>query len=267
VTRITRSRVAPVDVLRQMPHTPASLAMATLLALLGVFVIGLSKAGFATGLGMLSTPLMAQALPARTAIGVILPLLCLADAFTMAAYWRRWRTSLVAWPLVGTLVGIALATAFVRSISELALRRSIGVVGLVLTLLLILRNHSRPHAVYRPAPWHGVLVGLAAGVSSTIAHAAGPIVALYLLAQRLDKTTFVATSGLFFTVNNLMKVPPYLATGLIDRVSLWLSLRYALAVPAGIAAGWWANRHVPQKHFDTLVALLMLATSLELLLS
>ena len=53
--------------------------MATLLALLGVFLIGLSKAGFATGLGMLSTPLMAQALPARIAIGVVLPLLCLAQ--------------------------------------------------------------------------------------------------------------------------------------------------------------------------------------------
>ena len=64
--------------------------MTTLLALLGVFLIGLSKAGFATGLGMLSTPLMAQALPARTAIGVILPLLCLADVFTLAVYWRRW---------------------------------------------------------------------------------------------------------------------------------------------------------------------------------
>ena len=98
--------------------------MASFLALLGVFLIRLSKAGFATGLGMLSTPLMAQALPARTAIGVILPLLCLADVFTLAVYWRRWDLRLVAWPLAGTLVGIASATAFVTSISELALRRS-----------------------------------------------------------------------------------------------------------------------------------------------
>jgi uncharacterized protein len=239
--------------------------MATLLAFLGVFLIGLSKAGFATGLGMLSTPLVAQALPARTAIGVVLPLLCLADVFTIAVYWRRWRSSIVAWPLVGTLVGIAGATAFVQSISEVTLRRSIGSVGLVLTVLLVVRDLYHPHAVYRPAPWHGVLVGIAAGVSSTIAHAAGPIVALYLLAQRLDKTAFVATTGLFFTVNNLMKLPPYVATGLIDGVTLGLSLRYAAAAPIGIALGWWANRHVPQKHFDAIVAVLMIATSLELL--
>jgi uncharacterized protein len=239
--------------------------MGSLLAFLGIFLIGLSKAGFATGLGMLSTPLMAQALPARTAIGVILPLLCFADVFTLAVYWRRWDLRLVAWPLVGTAIGIGLATAFVTSISELALRRSIGATGLVLTLLLVIRNRYHPHAVYQPPPWHGVLVGIAAGVSSTIAHAAGPILALFLLAQRLEKTRFVATTGLFFTVNNLLKIPPYVATGLIDLGTLALSLRYAAAVPFGIGAGWWANRHLPQRHFDAVVAALMIATSAHLL--
>ncbi len=172
----------------------------------------------------------------------------------------------MAWPLVGALVGIGLATAFVTTISELALRRSIGAIGLVLTTLLIVRNHFHPHAVYRPTPWQGVLVGVAAGFSSTIAHAAGPILALYLLAQRLEKTSFVATTGLFFTVNNLLKVPPYVATRLIDAATLALSLRYVAAVPLGIAVGWWANRHVPQRHFDAIVAGLMILTSLELLL-
>jgi uncharacterized membrane protein YfcA len=240
--------------------------MAAFLAFLGILLIGLSKAGFATGLGMLSTPLVAQALPARVAIGVVLPLLCLADLFTLAVYWKRWDARLVLWPLAGTALGIALATAFVTTISDLALRRSIGAIGLVLTLLLVVRNHFHPHAVYRPAWWHGVLVGVAAGFSSTIAHAAGPVMALYLLAQRLEKDRFVATSGLFFTANNLLKVPPYVMTGLIDAATLALSLRYAAAVPVGIAAGWWANRHIPQRHFDAVVAGLMILTSLDLLL-
>lgn len=239
--------------------------MPGLLAFLGVFLIGLSKAGFATGLGMLSTPLVAQAMPARAAIGVVLPLLCLADVFTLAVYWRKWDLRLVAWPLVGTAIGIGLATAFVTSISDLALRRSIGAIGLVLTVLLVVRNRFHPHAVYRPRPSEGVLVGVAAGVSSTIAHAAGPILALYLLAQRLEKTSFVATSGVFFAVNNLLKVPPYVATGLVDGSTLALSLRYAPAIPLGIAAGWWLNRLLPQRHFDAVVAGLMVLTSLHLL--
>ena len=50
------------------------------LPLLGAFFIGLSKSGFATGLGMLTTPLVASAMSARQAIGIVLPLLCVADA-------------------------------------------------------------------------------------------------------------------------------------------------------------------------------------------
>ena len=95
---------------------------------------------------------------------------------------------------------------------------------------------------------------------------AGPIVAIYLLAQRMSKEAFVASNAIFFTVNNLLKVPPYVATGLIDAGTLALSLRYAVAVPVGIAAGWWANRLVPQRHFDAVVAVLMIVTSIHLLL-
>jgi hypothetical protein len=75
----------------------------------------------------------------------------------------------------------------------------------------------------------------------------------------------VATSGVFFTVNNLLKVPPYVATGLVDGSTLGLSLRYAAAIPLGIAAGWWLNRLLPQRHFDAVVAGLMILTSLHLL--
>ena len=188
---------------------------------------------------------------------MILPLLCLADVFTLAVYWKRWQAPLSSpgrWS--ARSLGIAGATAFVTSISELALRRSIGGVGLLLTLLLIdpqplpparrLRTASRGTACWSASP--------PARAPRSLTRP-GPIVALYLLAQKLDKTAFVATSGLFFTVNNLLKVPPYLATGLIRRRDAarcrW---RYAAAVPVGIAAGWWANRHVPQRHFDALVA-------------
>jgi len=57
-----------------------------------------------------------------------------------------------------------------------------------------------------------------------------------------------------------------LQRGLIDAATLALSLRYAAAVPVGIAAGWWANRRIPQRHFDAVVAGLMILTSLDLLI-
>ena len=154
---------------------------------LGAFLIGLSKAGFATGLGMLTTPLVATAVPPRQAIGIILPLLCFADFLTLSAFWKKWNLALIRFPLLGSLVGIALGMTLVSVISDRFLKSSIGATALVLTGLLIVRNIWYPARVYRPSAWEGILVGVAAGFSSTISHGAGPIMAIYLMAQKTEK--------------------------------------------------------------------------------
>lgn len=233
----------------------------------GAFLIGLSKAGFATGLGMLTTPLLASAVPARLAIGILLPLLCFADFVTLSAFWKKWRLELIKWPAVGALLGVAVAMAFVTAISERFLRLSIGATGLALTCLLLIRNYWYPARVYRPSAWEGVLVGFAAGFSSTISHGAGPILAIFLMAQKVEKKVFVATNAIFFTVLNLIKLPPYVAAGLVTRETLGMDLKFLPLIPLGAAVGWLANRALPQKAFEYLVYLLLLATSIQLLLS
>lgn len=238
-----------------------------MLPLLGAFLIGLSKAGFATGIGMVTTPLLAAAMPAREAIGVLLPLLVAADILTLAVYWNRWDLSLVRTLLVGAVIGIAGGTFFITSISDRALSFSIGIVGLVLVLLLVIRHIWFPGRVYRPSWRVGVSVGIAAGFSSTIAHAAGPIVALYLLAQRPDKETFVASNGIFFALNNAFKVPPYVASGLITTATLGADLWYLPAIPIGVAAGWLLQRVIPQRRFDVVVYVLLLVTSAHLIVA
>ena len=80
---------------------------------LGAFLIGLSKAGFATGLGMLTTPLLATAVPARQAIGIILPLLCFADLLTLSAFTIAYAIAvLVPGPGVAAVVARALGGGF-----------------------------------------------------------------------------------------------------------------------------------------------------------
>lgn len=234
---------------------------------LGVFVIGLSKAGFATGLGMLTTPLVASAMPARQAIGLVLPLLCVADLLTIGLFWRKWDTRAVLAPIGGATLGIAGGMLFVTSVSNGTLSLAIGVVGLTMTALLFIRTRWFPHAQYRPRLVDGLAVGVAAGFSSAIAHAAGPIFALFLLAQRLPKDAFVASNAIFFTVNNLMKVPPYVMSGLITVETLRMDLRLLPMIPVGVLAGWATNKFLPQRHFDLLVYALLLLTSLHLIVS
>ncbi len=234
---------------------------------LGAFLIGLSKAGFATGLGMLTTPLLATAVPARQAIGIVLPLLCFADLLTLSAFWKKWKLDLIRIPFWGALGGVALGMAFVSHISEHLLRVSIGATALVLTCLLIIRNIWYPQRAWHPTLAAALLTGVAAGFSSTISHGAGPIMAIYLLAQKTDKTAFVASNAIFFTVLNLVKVPPYALSGLITPATLLQDLRYLACIPVGVAVGWLANRILPQKAFDWLVYGLLMVTGIQLLLA
>lgn len=233
---------------------------------LGAFLIGLSKAGFATGLGMLTTPLVATAVPARQAIGLILPLLCFADLFTLSAFWKKWDLKLIRVPLFGALAGIGLGMAVVNRVSEHMLRVSIGATALILTALLIMRNLWYPQKAWKPSLAAAVLTGMFAGFASTLAHGAGPIMAIYFLAQKADKTAFVASNALFFTILNLFKVPPYALSGLITPETLLLDLRYLACIPLGVAAGWAGNRLLPQKAFDWLVYGLLMLTGAQLLL-
>ncbi len=232
---------------------------------LGAFLIGVSKAGFATGLGMLTTPLLATAVPPRQAIGIILPLLCCADLVTLSAFWKKWDLKLVRYPFIGAMVGVGLGMLLVNSISEHLLRVTIGATALVLTVLLLIRNVWFPTRTYAPGTLQSLLVGVAAGFASTLAHGAGPIMVLFLMAQRVDKKIFIATNAIFFTALNLIKVPPYVASGLITRFTLIQDLRYLPMIPLGVFVGWLANRALPKKAFEILVYVLLLITSVQLL--
>lgn len=243
-----------------------SLTFAGLLPYLGTFLIGLSKAGFATGLGMLTTPLLATSMPPREALGVVLPLLCLADIMTLVLYWRKWDFSMIKNPVIGCAIGVVAGIFFVNSISPMVLKMSIGITGIALTILLVIRRFTHPDHIWKPTLWAGLGVGVAAGFSSTISHGAGPIVALYLMAQKPDKMLFVATSALYFFIGNWMKVPPYLAAGLINPHTLWKDLLLLPILPLGVGAGWLFNKYIPQKGFDILVWVLLFITSLDLVI-
>jgi uncharacterized protein len=234
---------------------------------LGAFIIGLSKAGFAAGLGMLTTPLVASAMPARTAIGLVLPLLCVADALSTAMYWKKVEIATVRTPLIGALVGIGFGMLFVTRVSNSVLTLSIGIVGLVMTLLLMVRARWYPHAVYKPRLADSLGIGIVIGFCSTIAHAAGPIFALFLLAQRVSKETFVAANAIFFMVVNLLKLPPYVASGLISLETMRHGVALLPMIPLGVFAGWTANRMLPQRHFDVVVYVLLLITSIQLIVA
>ena len=99
-------------------------------------------------------------------------------------------------------------------------------------------------------------IGMTAGFITLVANAAGPLMAIYLVAMRLPKMQYVGTAAVFFMLLNLFKVPFMVDLGLITTQSFSFNLVLAPAVLLGALAGRWLLKHVNQSLFEQLVLLL-----------
>ncbi len=82
------------------------------------------------------------------------------------------------------------------------------------------------------------------------ANAAGPVMALYFLAARVDKARFIGTNAWFFFLINLSKTPFTTGLGLYSPVNLFLVATLIPAVLLGTVAGVWVIGKVTQRQFE-----------------
>lgn len=245
-----------------MPHlTPGQWILAVIAAL----CIGIGKSGF-TGLGLATVVIMAQLFPGPVSTGILLPLLICGDvgaviAFRQHAEWKQiWRM------LPPTVLGILLAFGAMRFIPSGKFSPIIGWIVLFMTVVQALRRcrpglfQHLPHT--RAFAW---IMGGWSGVTTMLANAAGPVMALYFLAVDLPKLVFVGTSAWFFLIVNLFKVPFSAGLGLIHGGSLLFNLVLIPAVALGIVAGRRLITLIPQSLFETLLLLFTALASLKLI--
>jgi uncharacterized membrane protein YfcA len=113
--------------------------------------------------------------------------------------------------------------------------------------------------------WFAPTMGVLAGFTTLVANAAGPLMALYLLAMRLPKMEFVGTGAVFFLLLNLFKVPFMVNLGLITTDSFGVNLALAPAVWLGAWAGRKLLRRLNQQLFENLALGLAAVAGLKLL--
>lgn len=229
-------------------------------------MIGLSKGGLGGTLGALATPLMALVMPANRVIGLLLPVLMLADVFAVAWHWRRWDGRLLRLLLPGSLAGVVLGMLFLSRVSPDVLKLALGIITLVFAAYKLLEERVHRRLPYRPANWHGYLAGGVAGFSSTLAHNGGPPASIYLLLQGVSPRAFIATSAVFFAILNWFKVPFYWQAGLFDaRLLAQVALPAVALVPAGVWVGRWLGLRLPQRRFEQVIVVLLLLSGLLLI--
>lgn len=239
-----------------------------LILFLCAFLVGVSKTGI-PGFGILVVPLIASVLPAKTAVGLMLPMLIFADLFA-AGYWRyhaQWKylLRLIPW----ALSGIVIAFFIMEKINNQQLKVSIGII--VLTMLALrfrqdfLKRNSKESAI--PTHWaFSAVMGLLAGLTTMMAHAAGPVMTIYLLSMKMPKKKFVGTTAWFFFVVNWLKVPFSARLDLITLQTLKLDLCLFPLIFLGAVVGVLALKRIPQRIFDILVLVLAAAAAIKLLL-
>lgn len=238
------------------------MAVTAMLAIV-TFMISLSKGGLGGMLGALATPMMALVMPADQTLGLLLPIMLLADVFALAFNWRKWNSRLVWLMLPGALIGVTLGTGFIANAPVEALKIALAVIALIFVVYKIFEKRILGSLKYREKNWHGWLAGTGAGFASSLAHSGGPPIIIYFMLLDVTPSVFVATSVLFFAILNWIKVPYYLYIHLFDFPRL-LQLAWLIPiVPLGAWFGRWVAAKISKGVFDgIMVALLALAAVL-----
>lgn len=243
----------------ELSHNP--FLVAVIIAFLGL-MIGLAKGGF-NALGTLLTPILSLILPVSLAVGVILPMLIFGDAFAIVSYWREWDGKLVARMLPAAIVGALAGTFLLAQLSSNVLRIALGIFVLFLVAYKFASDRIKS-LHYQPHAWHAPAAGALAGLASAMFNNGGPPFNSYLLLQKMPPRTFIGTTALFFALVNLIKVPGFLYTGVLN-VPLSLSFWWVfLFIPLGIWGARLLVARLNQSAFEWIVIVLLLLTSLLL---
>lgn len=226
---------------------------------------GFSKTGIPAA-GILGVTIMASFFAAKQSVGLLLPMLIIADLVAVTYYRRQvvWKhlIRLIPWVLIGILSGYFL----MRVIADTELKLIIGSLVFILVLIHVYREYRKSDRT--PAGlWFSILLGVLAGFATMVGNAAGGVMAIYLLSRRLPKEQFIGTGAWFFLSVNLIKVPFNVELGIITWNTLLIN---ALAIPVILIGTWIGIKIVPklsQQQFQNIILILSAAGALQLIIS
>lgn len=233
------------------------------LGVVSALLVGISKTGV-PGIGILVVPLLAIAFGGRLAAGVMLPMLIMGDCFAVFWYRRHAQWDKLIWLLPWVVVGMAAGTVALvitgnakgsKDVTDVV----IGVLVVIMLVVHLLRDKLGER--FMPTSPAGVATtGIAAGFSTTVSNAAGPIMQMYMTAHKMSKEQFMGTIAWYFFIINLSKFPIYIALSqvmpskpLVTAASLKLNVAVLPAILIGVFVGKWMLPRISQKSFESIV--------------
>lgn len=231
-----------------------------LLAVTGVLLTGISKSGFAGGAGVVAVPLLVLVMPLPQAVALMLPLLIAMDVQAIRYYRHHISRSELRQIVPAALVGIALGGLFMGVLSDAILQLILAIASIVFALW---HNIAPKLAAFRGAGWAW---GSLSGLTSTLLHAGGPPINIYLIGRQLPKLQWLATAAVFFGAMNLIKIVPYAMLGQWNTDLLMLSIVLFPVAWIGVWLGRKIQTKIKEKDFLLFCRGLLMLSGLLLLL-
>jgi uncharacterized protein len=234
------------------------------IAALGVFLIAFTKGAFGGGFASIGIPLLALVMDPLTAGAVLAPLFILMDLCALR-YWKpsTWSKPDVIRLVPGLIVGIAVGYVTLRYLDP----RAFAIIMALITLTFVaLWFRSGGTVVITPrSSSKATAAGFASGITTMVAHAGGPPLAMYLLPLGLAKQVYAGTTSLIFTVANAVKVVPWL--WLVQPTEqVWVLMALcAPVIPLGVWVGWKLHQRLNQLQLYRACYALLVITALKLL--
>lgn len=226
----------------------------------------MAKGGLGGALGSLVTPLLALALPAPIAVGLTLPILIAGDIFAIGAHWNGWDWHILRLVLPGSLLGVIVGSAVLSSIRPVDLQHGLGIVALLYCAYKVWDMRRNKDQEKRGAGWlSSTLFGGGSAFASTLANAGGPPFTIYMLLWKVTPSVFVGTMALYFGILNAIKVPGYVATGLLTPERVWMVAWALPFVPFGVWTGILLDKKLDMNTFERLILVLLAVTGIVLL--
>lgn len=234
-------------------------------------LIGINKTGM-PGLGLLPVVLLAIFFDSKISPGLQLVMLALTDIVAVIYYRHKANWSLLFRLIPSALCGIGigvLAMYFIEKTprSSYIMNVMIGAIVIFLCIFSFVKGYIWKDKEMVPKHWaFAVTCGLFAGFTTQIANAAGPIMAIYLLAMRFDKNEYMGTAAWYFMILNWIKLPIFYFEGRITMQSFMADMGMIPFLLLGAYLGIVLLRKLPQKVFENAVLFLSAIAAVRLLL-
>lgn len=241
-----------------------------------VFGSAVIKNGVGVGAGIFLLPFLALVLPPKVALGLGAPAMLISDITGVRNYWGEWdkKELLILMPLAA--IGVVVGSYLVIITPDLIFKQAVGIFALTFSSFQIvksLRSRSADFAATQPptakpgmqSRAYTVLFGFLGGIASTVAHAGGLMMSVYMLQKRSKPRIFVGTLVLFFALINLFKIFAYSKIGIITDQVLVLVLVLSPVIIVGGLLGNLLNKKVPQELFRLIILALIFVIGLRLL--